>query len=204
MSRARENPFRTEAVLQYRYVFEDGQSLAGLCEQFELLGCRAALSGPKGHGKTTLLEDLRDHLSAAGRPCAWLRIRAANRRESWHMAGDFLDQTPRSHLLLFDGCEQLAWTSWKRFERASRGHAGLLITTHRPGRLRLLRDCQTSERLLACMVRQLAPEAFSELEGRLPELFQQHRGNLRLCLRALYDWWGDRSSRLELAAPQSR
>ena len=42
--------------------------------------------------------------------------------------------------------------------------------------------------MLEEMVRELAPESCDVLAPELPRLFVRHQGNLRLCLREIYDW----------------
>ncbi|MBL8849862.1 MAG: hypothetical protein JNG89_09265, partial [Planctomycetaceae bacterium] len=70
--------------------------------------------------------------------------------------------------------------------RAGR-HAGLVVTLHRSGRLPTLIDCRTSSDLLESIVARLAPDDVDHLRGELPALFHRHQGNIRLCLRSLYD-----------------
>ncbi len=62
---ARDNPFAVQRVLTIRYRFLDG-SWGDLLERLAALGFRAALVGPHGHGKTTLLEDLGARLDGRG------------------------------------------------------------------------------------------------------------------------------------------
>jgi hypothetical protein len=101
----------------------------------------------------------------------------------------FADLTPRDCLLL-DGAEQLEARAWKRVERQSRAGGGLVITSHRPGLLPTLLQCETTPELLGEIVRELAGE---ESRAPLPaELYARHRGNLREALRELYDWWAGR------------
>jgi hypothetical protein len=58
----------------------------------------------------------------------------------------------------------------------------VIATSHRPGRLPLLRRHRTSPALLAELVAELDP-AGHDAEA----LWRDHGGNLRECLRALYD-----------------
>ena len=71
--RARDNPFRTDRVLSVRYRLAEG-TLCGLLDRFEAMGRRAAIVGPKGHGKTTLLEDLAPRLRDRGFAVRELRL----------------------------------------------------------------------------------------------------------------------------------
>ena len=69
----------------------------------------------------------------------------------------------------------------------TRRAGGLVITSHRPGLLPTLFECETSPELLAGIVGELAG---SEVEAG--ELWARHRGNVRDALRELYDQWAGR------------
>ncbi len=66
----------------------------------------------------------------------------------------------------------------------TRRAGGLVITSHRPGLLPTLYECETSPELLAGIVEELAGE---ELDSE--EVLARHRGNIRDALRELYDRW---------------
>ena len=74
MLRARDNPFAVQRVHAIRYRLA-GITWEELLERLAALGFRAALVGPHGHGKTTLLEDLGARLAEEG-----FRVRAATLR----------------------------------------------------------------------------------------------------------------------------
>ncbi|MFO1093892.1 MAG: hypothetical protein U0992_11360 [Planctomycetaceae bacterium] len=69
----------------------------------------------------------------------------------------------------------------------SRRHAGLVITVHTPGRLPTLIDCRTTVALLESRVARLAPDDVDRWRDQLPALFARCDGNIRDCLRELYD-----------------
>jgi hypothetical protein len=73
--RARDNPFRTERMLEVRYRLE-GIGWEELLRRFEKLGYRAALIGPHGSGKTTLIESLEPRLNALGFETRVIRLTA--------------------------------------------------------------------------------------------------------------------------------
>jgi DNA replication protein DnaC len=104
--RARDNPFAVNRVLAIRYRLS-GVTWEELLARLSDLRFRAALVGPHGHGKTTLLEDLGERLGSQG-----FRVRTATLHEGERRLGAqresalFRDPDPRD-LLLVDGAEQL-------------------------------------------------------------------------------------------------
>jgi hypothetical protein len=68
-----------------------------------------------------------------------------------------------------------------------------------------LREHRTSPELLADLVTELVGEAGRRaLDGDLEELFEIHRGNVRNCLRQLYDQWARRPSPQPRLEPPAR
>jgi hypothetical protein len=181
--RARDNPFAVQRVHAIRYRLS-GVTWEGLLARLAALGHRAALVGPHGHGKTTLLEDLGERLAGRG-----LRVRTATLRLGERRLGParsaalFRDPDP-GDLLLVDGAEQLDPLSWWTLRLRSRAAAGLIVTSHRPGLLPTLYECRTTPELLAGIVADLEGRAGEE---EAAELFARHGGDLRLALRELYD-----------------
>jgi hypothetical protein len=148
---------------------------------------RAAIVGPHGHGKTTLLEDLAPRLEDA----RGFRVRTISLRE----AHPRLDREDRAVLrslglqdvLFLDGAEQLGWLSWMEVRLRTRRAGGLVITSHRPGLLPTFFECETTPELLAGIVGELLGG-----EVDVEELHARHGGNVRDALRELYDRWAGR------------
>jgi hypothetical protein len=184
--RARDNPFRTERVLSVRYRMADG-TFDALLDRFDAMGRRAALVGPKGTGKTTLLEDLAPRLRDRGFTVRELRLDEENPTFDRKFLKEFLRSLGRRDVILFDGAEQLGRFAWFRFERATRGAGGLLVTTHRAGRLPTLLATTTTPDLLDRLVEEILGSRSSEVRSLTRGLFEKHRGNLREALRELYD-----------------
>jgi hypothetical protein len=178
--RARDNPLATDRVLAIRYR-PQGWTWDDLLARLEAMRYRAAVVGPKGTGKTTLLEDLSARLEGRGFRCRLIRLSAADQR----LDPSELESAGRGEVILLDGAEQLpAWRwLWVRFRTRHAG--GLVVTTHRPGRLPTLVHTRTTPRLLGGIVADLLPAPPDD--RRIDALYHRHAGNLRDALRELYD-----------------
>lgn len=176
---ARDNPFAVHRVLRERYRLDDA-GWSALLARLEAAGWRGAIVGPHGSGKTTLLEDLAVRLEVRGWTARWVRLSTEDRQVS---RGSLVGLAARD-VVLVDGAEQLGWVRWRLLRWRARRAAGLIITTHRAGRLPTLLRCRTSPDLLRSLVAALGvtltPAAAASLHAR-------HRGNLREALRELYD-----------------
>lgn len=183
--RAGDNPFNVQKLRSIRYRLS-GQTWDGLLERLATLDWRAAIVGPHGHGKTTLLEDLMPRLEARGFRVRSVLLHTGDRRLGRERKDRlFRDLGPRD-ILCVDGAEQLGRWSWLALRLRSRAAGGLLITSHRAGMLPTLVGCETTPELLAGIVRDLLGE-----EGPDPaELLARHDGNVREALWELYDVWG--------------
>ena len=181
--RARDNPFSTDRVLKIRYR-PRGWTWGELLDRLQRLNYRAAIVGPEGRGKTTLMEDLEPHLRARGFAVKHLLLTRERPTFDRQWLRDFIAGVSRSDILLFDGAEQLNRLAWWRFRRLSRRAGGLVITSHRAGLLPTLVECQTDAALLAEIVRELQPGRPGEDAERL---LARHQGNVRGALRELYD-----------------
>jgi hypothetical protein len=173
-------------MLEIRYRLPAGLTWEDLLDRLAALQWQAAIVGPHGHGKTTLLEDLAPRLEARG-----FRVRTISLRE----AHPRLDREDRSVLrslgpqgiVFLDGAEQLGWLSWRLVRFRTRRAGGLVITSHRPGLLPTLFECETSPELLGGIVSELAGTDLN-----VEELYARHGGNVRDALRELYDRWAGR------------
>lgn len=205
--RARDNPFSVSRVLELRYQFHSqaDQGWSSLLSRLEGMRYRAAIIGPHGSGKTTLLEDLGVRLIEQG----FRTHRVFLNRQDCAYPHEFVAKTvgklSTRDIVLLDGCEQLGLPDWWRFRWQMRHAGGLVVTTHRAGRLPVLWRCQTNPELLFGLIRRLIdsyrvdnptgnlnanvlPELISAPTlSEADQLFQHHRGNLRDALRELYD-----------------
>ncbi|MCG8584062.1 MAG: AAA family ATPase [Pirellulales bacterium] len=195
---ARDNPFAVDRVLRVRYHFAKG-SIEELCTRLESANWCGAIVGPHGTGKTTLLEDLADHLRRQG----W-RVRGARlttERPSFDRSSLkrlFADAGPRD-IIALDGAEQLSRFAWRRFQRRARGAGGLIITSHRAGLLPTIRNATTSLETLNYVVEQLVPAPSHAVRDEAQRLFAEHGGNIRDVIRSLYDAWAQGQIAVEAA-----
>lgn len=180
---ARANPFATDRVLALKYRLDEcwwETYLASVVAP----GFRGSVVGPHGSGKTTFMEGLATRLADTGVSVVWVRLSEEQPTLVAAGGGDVLRTGNPSTLLMVDGAEQLSWHEWWRVCRAARAFRGLLVSTHRPGRLPTLHACATSSVLLGELVSALGvPLA----EDELVLLHRRYLGNLREALRELYD-----------------
>jgi hypothetical protein len=142
--------------------------------------------GPQGHGKTTLLDALEPRLRERGFAVHRLRLTEESPRLARGEWTALRSAITSRHFILLDGAEQMNWWCWQQFRGVAAPAAGLLITTHRAGRLPTLIRCETSPLLLQSVVEELLPHPVPGLPA-VEELFHRHRGNVRDALRELYD-----------------
>ena len=182
----RRNPFRSARIDALRFRLDEGWE--ALWARFEALGRRASLVGPEGSGKTALLLEIEARLARQGFRVRRLQLKREQRRpdaRAWRAA--LRARGPRT-VVSVDGAEQLSRWRWHRLARATRRAGGLIVTSHHPGLLPTLHHHHTSPALLADLVAELAgQDTATALRAELERLFAEHHGNLRDCLRALYD-----------------
>ena len=186
--RPADNPFASHRIdgLAFRF---NGPGLTALHQRLEELGGRSAIVGPKGSGKTTLLEELASALPGE-KVEVWI---GAGCRNPWRTVRAQLPRpvTP-NNLILVDGAEQLGPIGWRLLLRATRHARSFVATLHRPGRLPTLIECRPDHALLCDLVEELTPVDAPALRPGLEELFRRHGGNIRSCLRELYDVYAGR------------
>jgi hypothetical protein len=196
--KARDNPFRSERIDALRYRARDF-SWDELETRLERAQGRGALVGPKGHGKTALLDEWAARCEARGEGVIRLRIREGQR---------FLDGLQREKLracaadasVFLDSAEQLSAPGWWELRWRVRQASRFVITAHRPGLLPTVRECRTSAELLADLVCELTGE-----RRECAALWARHGGNVREALFELYlraaDGDSDRAERGRVTQP---
>ena len=183
--KARDNPFRTERVLRVRYRLRD-ETMNDLLGRLRAFEYRASIVGPKGTGKTTLLEDLGVALSAIGFEVRLLRLDDRMGSFSRGFLKQFFDQLTQRDLILFDGAERLNRFEWHRFKLRSKKAGGLIVTSHGKGLLPTLKECSTSPELLDGIIAELLNTESPAIRPSNVELYRRHKGNLREALREMY------------------
>jgi hypothetical protein len=184
--KARDNPFAVERIQTIRYrplhtTFD--QMLSRLRE----LNYRAAIIGPEGSGKTTLLEDLPQLLERKGLRTRLVFVNDTSGFDS-PACRRLLSELTQDTILLLDGADLIRRWDWSLLKRHTITHAyGLVITSHRRGLLPTLIECSTTPTLLTDIINDLLPQGRPIAMDFLDRLYARHQGNLRDCLRELYD-----------------
>jgi len=177
----RENPFASHRIDALPYGLRGG-SWRELIGQFEGLGRRAAVVGPRGSGKTAFLhsfgERIRDRL---GVNAVYVR---ADRQDP--------PRNPSEMLLLLDGTERMGCLARRRTLAACSRAWGILFALHRPTGATPLYRTATSPDLLYDLAAQLATGRSGKISREtLDRLFLRHGGNLREVFCDLYDRYAD-------------
>lgn len=144
-----------------------------------------AIVGSHGSGKTTLLEQLAPRLNERGFTPQFFRINAASMLIEKDAVLARVRTLRAPDFLLLDGAEQFTTRQWLSLHSSASTLAGCLITVHRTSRLPTLLETQTSPALLAELAAELTGERLTDTDAAAR--FKRHAGNLRECLRELYD-----------------
>lgn len=193
---ARDNPFASHRVesLKYRYPGFDFDDAIARLEQMQW---RAAILGPHGTGKTTLLLELFRHLqnSTNDRSNAsriwFIPVDRSTRNQQWL---ELLKECTPQQILLVDGIERLSWS--KRFRLLGLGPSwirqsslprSIVVTTHRPVGLPVWLHTTSNSATMQELLLELYPTAPPETIDQASKLFIARRGNIRDVFWRLYD-----------------
>jgi len=150
-----------------------------------LRGGAAAVVGPHGTGKSTLLVAIAAELAARGRLAGCVTLR---RWLDAPLVVRSLAAAPRGSTLCIDGWERMTPPigGLARLLAVTRG-CGLIVTTHRPCRMPLTVRTASSPRLFDRLVERLPDHGGRIGPADLARALARHGGNLRDSLAELYD-----------------
>ena len=185
--RARDNPFAAERLQTIRYRPLD-TTLDQILTRLHELNYRGAIIGPEGSGKTTLLGDLQRLLERKDLRTRLIFVNDTSRFDS-PTCRRLLAELTHDQIVLLDGADLIRRGDWSLLKRHTITHAyGLVITSHHRGLLPTLIECSTTPALLKAIVDDLLPRGRPIPAESLDRLHARHQGNLRACLRELYDF----------------
>jgi hypothetical protein len=181
---ARDNPFapgRLRRVLGFDPELA-GTSWESLESRWRELGCRAAVTGHRGSGKTTMLDAWAERFSEVP-----LRLFFNDRHDDLDDADRAVLESCSGKVLFIDGENHLSWLRRRELRRATRMAAGVLVARHGrggwPELIRLRSDPQQAAILLERAAPKCAARFLPEVERRL----RRSRGNLRELFLGYYD-----------------
>jgi len=187
--KARQNPLRVarvERVLRFDPGWL-GTDWSAIFRRLEQLEWRGAVVGPHGSGKTTMLDSLAERLEERGQCVHRLRL-GVGRGLDEDSREALLAALARGEFVLLDGAEQLGPWAWHRIRRAADAAAGLVVTSHRRGRLPLLLATSTTPQTLErCLSKLLGPGALPFSGEQIRAMWKRHGGNVREALWEAYD-----------------
>lgn len=187
---AKDNPFAVSRIHALGYI-PSTLSVESLTRRLTELDYTAAIVGPHGSGKTTLLAELTRHLQSNGIQTETVFI-SSDIRLPWRTVYDKVTSLPAGGVLFFDGASHLPWWRWRQLRRqVRRQKVGLVITSHEDGMLPTLVCCRGEQETLIELVKQLLGDITMEQHAKCTHLFEIHKGNIRECLRQLYDDFAD-------------
>lgn len=178
------NPFAPDR-LRRRLGFDPalaGTTWEALEARWRELGCRAAVTGHRGSGKTSLLD-------------AWAaRLDEAPRRLFFNESRREFDGQDRAVLascagkiLFIDGENHLSWLQRRELRWATRKAAGVLVARDGRGGWPELIRLRSDPRQAAILLERVAPECAARFVPEVEERLRRNRGNLRELFLACYD-----------------
>lgn len=195
MPPAHANPFRVERLHALPFI-PLGTTWPALLARLEQLDCRAAIVGPHGTGKSTLLAALAGHLAARGFTLRQAQFNRDHRPRSPADIQTLLDAAEARDapaapdaVVLVDGYEQVPRALRSLLRRRCRR---LIVTSHRRTVLPTLIRTRGTADLLRRLIAELVPDGVEaeSLQQDSEALLRRHRGSIREALFELYDRWG--------------
>ncbi len=186
MIRAKDNPFATRKIEELGYIPDD-LPLEELFGRFESLGRHALILGPHGSGKTTLLDAMEKDARSRGEETAQVFI-SLDCSPVWEKIREQIFDLSAGGTVFLDGFDHLSFFRKNRICRwVKNRQIGLLATSHKEGFFPILHKRAPSHQILLDIAARLTGGHGIFSEARLLEIFNAHGGNIRECLRQLYD-----------------
>jgi hypothetical protein len=181
---ARDNPF---APGRLRRVLGFDPALAGttweaLESRWRELGCRAAVTGHRGSGKTSLLEAWAERCDEAP-----LRLFFNDRHRDLDAADRAVLASCPGKVVFIDGENHLSFLRRRELRRALREAAGVLVARHGRGGWPELIRLRSDAHQAAVLLERAAPEWSGRLVPEAELRWQRCGGNLRELMLACYD-----------------
>jgi hypothetical protein len=189
--KAGDNPFAPERTEKLAYRLPGGVTWPALLERLKAQEYCGSIVGRHGTGKSTLLEQFIPHLKELGFEPQLVRLSTESSMREKEALPAVLRRFTKPSFILLDGAEQLSTRHWLPVRSAASTAAGFLVTVHRVSRLPTLVECDTNPALLADLVQELGGEPLPPEQAT--ELMNRHFGNIRACLRELYELRGERN-----------
>ncbi len=183
------NPFATRhvrpGVIRPLTATAASRDVPALVSAIEAAGGNAAIVGPHGTGKSTLLVAIAAELTADDRLAGLVQIRS--RRD--FMAGlRLVGQARRGSTACLDGWDRLGWAGRTGVRLLARLlGCRLVVTSHRPACLGTAVLTVASLPLLEAIVAALPDHGGLIEPADISESYTRHGGNLRESLADLYD-----------------
>jgi hypothetical protein len=181
---ARDNPFapgRLRRVLGFDPVLA-GTTWEKLESRWHQLGCRAAVTGHRGSGKTSLLDAWAERFDESP-----LRLFFNDRHRDFDAADRAVLASCAGKVLFIDGENHLSWLRRRELRRASQAAAGVLVARHGRGGWPELIRLRSSAQQAAILLDRASPECSARFLPEVADRWQANRGNLRLLLLGCYD-----------------
>ena len=181
---ARDNPFapgRLRRVLGFDPVLA-GTTWELLESRWRKLGCRGAVTGHRGSGKTSLLDAWAERFDEAP-----LRLFFNDRHRDFDAADRAVLASCAGKVLFIDGENHLLWLRRRELRRALQAAAGVLVARHGRGGWPELIRLRSSPVLAAILLKRASPEWAGRFLPEVESRWQTNRGNLRELLLGCYD-----------------
>lgn len=181
---ARDNPFapgRLRRVLGYDPRLAGG-SWEALEARWAALGRRAAVTGHRGSGKSSLLDAWAERFDEPP-----LRLFFNESRRVPDAADHARLAGCAGRVVIVDGEDHLSWSERRRLRRALRGAAGVLVARARRGPWPELVRLRSDPALAAVLLDRAAPEWAARFRPQAAARWQAAGGNLRELFLGCYD-----------------